>query len=195
MAGKKRENVRDEDITGLKFFDKLLPLFEPLHAVGCQRDKAGNRQLHYDEYCLLLRLFLFNPIVTSLRGLQQASELKKVQRKLRCKRASLGSLSESVAIFDPELLKRIIDELGGKLEPIHNVGRGHVKHALTAIGPIHGPPPSTRGPSRCAYPAILDICPPPSSPQRSLPNLIPNLLAHPRRLCNNRAEQDWDGTL
>jgi hypothetical protein len=74
MAPKKRENVRDEDITGLKFFDKLLPLFEPLHAVGCQRDKAGNRQLHYDEYCLLLLLFLFNPVVTSLRGLQQASE-------------------------------------------------------------------------------------------------------------------------
>jgi hypothetical protein len=133
MAGKKREDVRDEDITGLKFFDKLLPLFEPLHEVGCQRDKAGNRQLHYDEYCSLLLLFLFNPVVTSLRGLQQASELKKVQRKLRCKRASLGSLSESIAVFDPELLKRIIDELGAKLQPIHNVGRGHVTHALTAV--------------------------------------------------------------
>ena len=133
MAGKRRKDVREEDITGLKFFDKLLPLFEPLHAVGCQRDKARNRQLHFDEYCLLLLVFLFNPVVTSLRGLQQASELKKVQRKLRCKRASLGSLSESIAVFDPELLKRIIDELGSKLQPVHNVGRGHVKHALTAI--------------------------------------------------------------
>jgi len=133
MAGKKREDIRDENITGLKYFDKLLPLFEPLHTVGCQRDKAGNRQLHYDQYCLLLLLFLFNPVVTSLRALQQASELKKVQRKLGCKRASLGSLSESIAVFDPELLKRIIDELGSKLQPIQNVGRGHVKHALTAI--------------------------------------------------------------
>jgi len=133
MAGKKREEVREKDITGLKYFDKLLPLFEPLHAVGCQRDKAGNRQLHYDEYCLLLLLFLFNPVVTSLRALQQASELKKVQRKLGCKRASLGSLSESIAVFDPELLKRIIDELGSKLQPVHNVGRGYVKHALTAV--------------------------------------------------------------
>ena len=133
MAGKKRKDVRDEDITGLKFFDKLLPLFAPLHEVGCERDKAGNRQLHYDECCLLLLLFLFNPVVTSLRALQQASELKKVQRKLGCKRASLGSLSESTAVFDPELLKRIIDELGGKLQPIHNVGRGHVPHVLTAV--------------------------------------------------------------
>jgi hypothetical protein len=133
MAAHKRDDIREEDITGLKFFDKLLPLFEPLHAVGCQRDKAGNRQLHYDEYCLLLLLFLFNPVVTSLRALQQASELKRVQRKLRCKRASLGSLSESVAVFDPELLKRIIDALGEKLQPVHDVGRGHVKHALTAV--------------------------------------------------------------
>jgi hypothetical protein len=133
MAGKKREDVRDKDITGLKYFDKLLPLFKPLHEVGCQRDKAGNRQLHYDQYCMLLLLFLFNPVVTSLRSLQQASELKKVQRKLGCKRASLGSLSESVAVFDPELLKRIIDELGSKLQPIQNVGRGHVKHTLTAV--------------------------------------------------------------
>lgn len=133
MAGKKREDVREEDITGLKYFDKLMPLFKPLHEVGCQRDKAGNRHLHFDQYCLLLLLFLFNPVVTSLRALQQASELKKVQRKLGCQRTSLGSFSESTAVFDPELLKRIIEELGGKLQPVENVGRGQVKHVLTAV--------------------------------------------------------------
>ena len=36
--------------------------------------------------------------------LQQASELKKVQKKRGCARASLGSLSESVAVFDSERL-------------------------------------------------------------------------------------------
>ena len=133
MAGKKRENVREKDITGLNYFDQLLPLFEPLHEIGCERDKAGNRDLHYDQYCLLLLLFLFNPTVTSLRGLQQASELKKVQKKLGCKRASLGSLSESTSVFDPELLRNIIEELGSKVQPIQNVGRGHVKHTLTAV--------------------------------------------------------------
>ena len=34
----------------------------------------------------------FNPIVTSLRGIQQAGELKRVQKKLGCPRASLGSM-------------------------------------------------------------------------------------------------------
>jgi hypothetical protein len=133
MAPQKREKVREKDITGLKYFDMLIPLLGPLHDVGCQRDKAGNRRLHFDEYCSLLLLYLFNPTVTSLRGLQQASELKKVQKKLGCKRASLGSLSESVAVFDPELLTLIIEELGQKLQPVKNVGRGYVKHTLTAV--------------------------------------------------------------
>lgn len=133
MAGKKREDVRDEDVTGLKYFDKLLPLFGRLHEVGCERDRAGNRRLHFDQYCLMMLLFLFNPIVTSLRALQQASELKKVQRKLGCGRASLGSLSESTAVFDPEMLQNIVDELGHKLQPVQNIGRGHVEQRLTAV--------------------------------------------------------------
>ena len=133
MAGKKREDVREEDITGLKYFDKLLPLFTRLHEVGCQRDKAGNRRLHFDQYLALILLFLFNPVVTSLRALQQAGELKNVQRKLKCPRASLGSLSEATEVFEPELLQEIIGELAEQLKPIQKVGRGHVDHVLTAV--------------------------------------------------------------
>ena len=133
MAGKTREKIREKDITGLKYFDKLLPLFERLHEVGCARDKAGNRRLHFDQYTTLILLFLFNPIVTSLRALQQASELKKVQRKLGCPRASLGSLSEATEVFEPELLREIIGELAEQLKPIQKVGRGHLDHVLTAV--------------------------------------------------------------
>jgi len=134
MAGKKREKVREEDVTGLKYFDKLGPLLTRLHAVGCQRDKAGNRKLHYDQYCLLILLFFFNPVVRSLRAIQQASELRKVQRKLGCSRASLGSLSESTAVFQPELLKEIIAELGAQLAPIARDPRlKDVQHTLTLV--------------------------------------------------------------
>ena len=118
MAGKKRPEVREQDITGLKYFDKLAPLLARLHDAGCQRDTAGNRQLHFDQYGLLILLYLFNPIVTSLRGIQQASELAKVQKKLGCSRAALGSLSEAASVFDAELLKEIIAELGADLKPL-----------------------------------------------------------------------------
>ena len=134
MAGKRREDVREEDVTGLKYFDKLAPLLARLHEVGCERDKAGNRTLHFDQYTMLLLLFLFNPVVRSLRAIQQASELRKVQRKLGCKRASLGSLSEATDVFQPERLKEIIAELGEQLKPIARDPRlKDVRQALTLV--------------------------------------------------------------
>ncbi len=85
MAGKRREKVTERQITGLKYFDKLAPLLERLHDDGCARDRAGNRVLHYDQYCMLMLLYLFNPgLSPGVRGLQQASELAKVQKKLGC---------------------------------------------------------------------------------------------------------------
>ena len=69
------QRLTEQDIVGLKDFDELLPLFQRLHDDGCRRDKAGNRELHYDQSCLLVLLYLFNPICSSLRAVQQASEL------------------------------------------------------------------------------------------------------------------------
>ncbi len=133
MGRRKRDKIESSDISGLKYFHKLLPVLERLHDVGCDRDRAGNRKLHMDQYCTLLLLFLFNPTVTSLRALQQASELKKVQRKLGCSRAALGSLSETIEVFEPERLQEIIGELAEQLKPIQNIGQGHVDHVLTAV--------------------------------------------------------------
>lgn len=131
---KRRDDVRDEDIRGLKYFRRLLPLLERLREVGCQRDKAKNRTLTMDQYCALTLLYLFNPVVVSLRSLQQASELKKVQKKLGCARASLGSLSESSHVFDPELLQEIVGELGHELQPIAADARlAEIKHTVTLV--------------------------------------------------------------
>ena len=134
MAGKRRDDVREEDVTGLKYFDKLAPLLARLHEVGCERDKAGNRTLHFDQYTMLVLLFLFNPVVRSLRSIEQASELRKVQRKLGCQRASLGSLSEATDVFQPQRLKEIIAELGEQLQPIARDPRlKDVRHTLTLV--------------------------------------------------------------
>jgi hypothetical protein len=128
-----REPIREEDVLGLKYFRKLWPLFERLREVGCQRDKAGNRELFMDQYCALVLLFLFNPCLRSLRALQQASELKNVQRKLRCGRASLGSLSEATDVFDPERLREIIGELAAQVRPMRSVAGKHLQQLVTAV--------------------------------------------------------------
>ena len=134
MPRQTASKIQDKDITGLKFFDKLAPLLQRLHDDGCQRDKPGNRQLHYDQYCMLMLLYLFNPVVTSLRGIQQASELKKVQKKLGCSRASLGSLSEATSVFDADRLQEIIAELGQQLQPLAQDKRlSDIKQTITLV--------------------------------------------------------------
>jgi hypothetical protein len=133
MAKHQTKPLKPRDIQGLKYLDRLLPLLDQLHEVGCQRDKAGNRQLHYDQYCLLVLLFLFNPVLRSLRALQQASELKNVQRKLGCSRASLGSLSEAVEVFDPQRLCAIIETLVDEIKPVRDVRKNHLTQKLMAV--------------------------------------------------------------
>lgn len=134
MGRKKDPEIRERDVGGMKMLQKLLPLLDRLHEVGCERDKAGNRQLHFDQYCLLVLLYLFNPIVKSLRSIQQASELNKVQRLLGCPRAALGSLSEAGTVFDAERLKQIIAELGEQLQPLARDQRlADIREKLTLV--------------------------------------------------------------
>jgi hypothetical protein len=114
----KRHQIQEQEVQGLKYFKAISGLLDKLHEVGCQRDRAGNRLLHMDQYVSLLLLYMFNPICTSLRSLQQASELKKVQKKLGVARASLGSLSEAATVFDSQTLVEVIAELGKQLQPI-----------------------------------------------------------------------------
>ena len=77
MAARRVSRLREGDIVGQKYFDRLMPLLERLHDVGTRRDRAENRQLFFDQYCAYILLFLFNPIVTSPHGIHQASALKK----------------------------------------------------------------------------------------------------------------------
>jgi hypothetical protein len=129
----RRPAFGDRELVGLKYLDQLWPVLERLHESGCARDTAGNRRLHYDQYCALILLSLFNPLVRSLRGLQQASTLRKVQRQLGCPRTSLGSLSEAVAVFDPARLEATIGELLPDLPQARSIGRGQVPRVLTAV--------------------------------------------------------------
>lgn len=115
MAGERKPEIKEEDLHGFKHFKLLTPLLEKLQDHACERDQAGNRILHFHQYAALILLYFFNPIVSSLRGIQQASQLKKVQRILGCSRASLGSLSDAARVFDADLLRDIIGELVDQL--------------------------------------------------------------------------------
>jgi hypothetical protein len=133
MANKRRPEVRASDLQGLKYFKILDPLLERLQNEGTQRDRAGNRTFFFDQYASLLLLYFFNPIVTSLRGIQQASGLAKVQKLLGCERVALGSLSEASRVFDAEALHPLITELAGQAIPLVHGKEAEALRGLTAV--------------------------------------------------------------
>jgi len=92
MAGRTKRGIRDQDAQGLKCLRKIRPLLSRLLKVGSERDRAG-------------------PMIRSLLDLQRACALDKVRKRFGVSRASLESLSESVAIFDPAPFKEIVAEL------------------------------------------------------------------------------------
>ncbi len=122
-----KPGVQSKDIQGLKYLEMIAPLLGRLHNDNCERDKAGNRDLHYDQYCMLILLYLFNPTVTALRSIPQATELAKVKNRLGVSPTSLTSLSEASRVFDAERLKEIIAELG---ERASSVGPQQTLHGI-----------------------------------------------------------------
>jgi hypothetical protein len=98
-------------VQGFKYVRLVGTLLQALHEAGTERDRAGNRQLFYDQFATLLLLYFFTPTVTSLRGVQQLSTLAKVQQRWGIRRTALGSLSEAATVFDAALLQDVISEL------------------------------------------------------------------------------------
>lgn len=123
-----------DDIRGMKQLRRVAGLLSSLHEAGCDRDKAGNRELHYDDYVLLVLLYLFNPLIDSMRTLQKVADLPEVRKRLGVGRFSLGSFSESCRVFEPAMLQEVVDQLAQGLRP---VGRhellAHLPGTLTLV--------------------------------------------------------------
>jgi len=133
QLGRTKPKFSEKDLGAFKYFELLQPLLQHLHDAGTERDRAGNRKLFYDQYASMLLLYFFNPVLTSLRGIQQASGFRKVQRELGIGRTSLGSLSEAVGVFDSRLLEPIIRDLANQLVPLQKGAEAEALKTLTAV--------------------------------------------------------------
>lgn len=120
--------------SGLKILGRLRDLFAHLHGQGCERDKAGNRTLHFDQLACLVMVAMFNPIARSMRALSQLSDLPQIRKRFGLQHASTGSLSESARIFDPEPIVHVITEMTGSLRgSIKDPRLAALKNPLTAV--------------------------------------------------------------
>lgn len=77
---------------------------------------ADPRRLFQVSSYLSLFLFgLFNPCVRTLRGLAEASRLRRVQEEVCGRPVSLGSFSEAQHLLDPALLEKVFEQLSQEL--------------------------------------------------------------------------------
>jgi hypothetical protein len=131
MAPPPRPPIATPDLHGFRYLDRFGHLFDALR--GCAVDPSGNRHLFYDQYAALLLLYFFSPTITSLRGLQQATTLRKVQDRLGVPRTSLGSLGAAATVFDPDRLRPILAELAGRAVPVVRGSEAEALRGLTAV--------------------------------------------------------------
>lgn len=119
-------------LAGFRYLKHFGHLFACLRDCGTADDKAGNRDLFFDQYVSLILLYFFSPTLTSLRAIQAATAAAKVQQATTCKRTSLGSLSEAPAVFDPELLRPILADLARRAGPVVTGKEAEALAGLTA---------------------------------------------------------------
>jgi len=122
-------------LRAVRMIGPLRRLLKQIHWAGTERDRAGNRRFYYDDYLSLLLLYFVNPSLSSLRALQNASNWEKVRKRLGIPRVSLGSLSESVRVFDPALVRPILKELANLARPQF---RGREAEALANLTAVDG---------------------------------------------------------
>ena len=120
-------------LQGFKYLKRIDKMLHKLHRAGSERDRAGNRKLSFDRYALLILLYFFSPALESLRDIQRASRLQKLQRVLGIKSTSLGSLSEATEVFDAALLESVIEELVGQVAPAVVPREQEALRGLTAV--------------------------------------------------------------
>ena len=135
MADEETRSGSDAPVTlqGGRLIGRVKHLLKKLHRAGTARDRAGNRRLFFDDYLTLLLFYFFNPSIKSLRALQQSTNWEKTRQKLGICRTSLGSLSEAVSVFDPELVRPIIAELAAQAVPLKKGREAEALQGLTAV--------------------------------------------------------------
>jgi hypothetical protein len=94
-------------LVGWQYLRRLQDLLQTLH----QHKAHPNRKLFYDQYVALLLFSFYNPVVQSLRQMEQLTDLAKVRQQLGIKHASLGCLSEASHVFDPKLVAKLFETL------------------------------------------------------------------------------------
>ena len=112
-----KKKIQERDLRGWKWLGR----FQTLLAAARERvppgprEEHGLRRLHAPQYLSLFLFGLFNPVVDGMRGLCEASHLRRVRAQTGTEGpVALSRFSEAQQVVDPELLREVIGTLVGE---------------------------------------------------------------------------------
>ena len=116
MGARRKEPLTEPALRqGQKYLRQFEQVLKPLAELPAH----GNRKFHYDQWVCLLLLHFYNPVLSSLRSLVEASDFQSIQELAGIKHTSLWAMSESAAkAFDPAYLEPIIQALGRQAQRV-----------------------------------------------------------------------------
>lgn len=104
----------------------------PLHPTWAD----PQRLMQISDYLSLFLLGIFNPVVTSMRGLCSVSRLERVQEEICSRPISKSTFSEAQQVIDPDLLKRVFESLAqevARLRPGKTKSENHYLEMMQAV--------------------------------------------------------------
>ena len=102
-----------DNLGGWRLIRQLEPLLAQLDSAS---QRHGNQVVLMSHVLVAHLLAFFNPIMASLRRLDDFFGLPDVRKRLRTPRLPKSTLSDAQRIFDPRLLLLIIEDLKSKLK-------------------------------------------------------------------------------
>lgn len=114
------EPITEQQLAGYKTVQKFRCLIDAKLAARPNEqvhpsELDSRRKLGGGEFLTLLLFALYNPVLKSMRAIVTASHFEKVRESLDVDSVSLGSFSETQHMLDPELLRKVFQELSASL--------------------------------------------------------------------------------
>ncbi len=104
---KPRKKLQEDFVLGLRRSPRSRSSSSPC----AQRYPHPNRVLFYDDLLVALLLAFFNPVARSLRGIEDASQTPGVRQHLDIDTLHRSTVSEAMALFDPQLLVPLVAQI------------------------------------------------------------------------------------
>jgi hypothetical protein len=105
---------RPDLVVGGRLVDLIDKPLRALRASGAL-PAHGNRQLFADHIVIAHLVAFFNPVAKSLRRIEDVFQSPRARRRFDLPRVPRSTLSDAQALFDPALLRSLIDSLSAQV--------------------------------------------------------------------------------